>query len=94
MPTKLQNDYKKRVKILAKENNPVRSLRMKLKPTPAEIQNRHWRDRNLQYLLQRELADRMSCSEACIAQCEVEKRLPVSKAILENFNELLKNSKS
>lgn len=58
------------------QRNPLKEIREKSPPTQAEIDNRNFRDKGKTYLLQRELADRIGCSEYCIQQCEKAGRFP------------------
>lgn len=55
-----------------------------MKPSKDQIANRHWRDKNKNYLLQRELAILIPCSVSCVRDCEKEGRWPLQNAVRQN----------
>ena len=68
--------------------NPLKRLRYAMRPTEEEKANRHWRDRRKKFLLQRELAARIPCSESCVRVSEKNQRLPIQSAVFQNSYEL------
>lgn len=70
--------------------NPLRALRYGLMPTAQERMKRSARDFCKNFLLQRELAARIGCSEGCVRQCEKEECWPKQTAVRANAEALKK----